>query len=217
MLESLKHRATLIVSLVTSVALVVVAALALQEASRDAAWVAARQMYGLTAFGFLMAASLIGPAAAVLAKLPAKSLLVTARRAIGVSSVALAVVHALAYLGPALARSWRELFKPGLLWSVGLALGLLALCALAALAWTSRDTEVRRLGGRRWKRLHRIVYVAVPVVFVHAALLGGDFGLNRPPDTPEADFGSLIGFGLVVALWVSLLVLRKRRVRWPGE
>lgn len=40
-----------------------------------------------------------------------------------------------------------------------LTIGFVALSGLAVLAATSTDAMVRRMGGRRWQRLHRIVYV----------------------------------------------------------
>jgi hypothetical protein len=42
-----------------------------------------------------------------------------------------------------------------------LTIGFVALLGLAALAATSTDGMVRRLGGRRWQRLHRLVYLIV--------------------------------------------------------
>lgn len=38
--------------------------------------------------------------------------------------------------------------------------GFTTLCLLVPLALTSTNAMVRRLGGRRWRRLHRLVYVA---------------------------------------------------------
>ncbi len=38
--------------------------------------------------------------------------------------------------------------------------GFLTLCALVPLAATSTDAMVRRLGGARWRRLHRLAYFA---------------------------------------------------------
>jgi sulfoxide reductase heme-binding subunit YedZ len=45
--------------------------------------------------------------------------------------------------------------------------GFAALITLAPLAATSTNRAVRRLGFRRWKRLHRLVYVAAVLGVVH--------------------------------------------------
>jgi sulfoxide reductase heme-binding subunit YedZ len=48
-----------------------------------------------------------------------------------------------------------------------IAVGLAAFAMLAALAATSTNAAVRRLGARRWKWLHRLVYVAALLVIYH--------------------------------------------------
>ncbi|HYG68623.1 MAG TPA: ferric reductase-like transmembrane domain-containing protein, partial [Anaeromyxobacteraceae bacterium] len=47
------------------------------------------------------------------------------------------------------------------------AVGMVALLLLVPLAATSTDAWVRRLGYARWKRLHRLVYVAALLGVVH--------------------------------------------------
>jgi sulfoxide reductase heme-binding subunit YedZ len=46
-------------------------------------------------------------------------------------------------------------------------IGFAALVTLVPLAVTSRDGAVKRLGFRRWKRLHRLVYLAAVLGVVH--------------------------------------------------
>jgi sulfoxide reductase heme-binding subunit YedZ len=46
--------------------------------------------------------------------------------------------------------------------------GLSALLMLVPLALTSRDAAIRRLGARRWRALHRLVYLIAPVAVFHA-------------------------------------------------
>jgi sulfoxide reductase heme-binding subunit YedZ len=48
-----------------------------------------------------------------------------------------------------------------------LTIGFVALAILAALAITSTDRMVRRLGGRRWQVLHRLVYLAALLGSIH--------------------------------------------------
>jgi sulfoxide reductase heme-binding subunit YedZ len=212
-----KRHGTLLVGIGTAGAILGIGLAAAGESTPAAALVVAREMYGLTALGFLFASVLIGPLTAVLVRMPPKlrGWLIARRRAVGLSAFVLVSCHVLCYLLPVLARSWRELFKPGVLWCIGLGLGLLAASDLAALAWTSRDGSVRALGAKRWKRLHRTVYLAVPVALSHALIVGADFGFSHPPDVNvEPDAGSLIGFSVVCASWLILVWLRRRGVRW---
>lgn len=45
--------------------------------------------------------------------------------------------------------------------------GVLSFLIMLALAITSNDLSVRKLGGRRWKRLHRLVYLAQFTIMFH--------------------------------------------------
>jgi sulfoxide reductase heme-binding subunit YedZ len=48
-----------------------------------------------------------------------------------------------------------------------LTIGALVLASLIALASTSTDAAISRLGSERWHRLHRIVYAIAPLAAVH--------------------------------------------------
>jgi sulfoxide reductase heme-binding subunit YedZ len=48
-----------------------------------------------------------------------------------------------------------------------LTIGFIALVGLAALAATSTDGAVRRMGGKAWQRLHRAVYVIALLGLIH--------------------------------------------------
>jgi sulfoxide reductase heme-binding subunit YedZ len=82
--------------------------------------------------------------------------------------------------------------------------GMLAFLMLVPLAITSFDIWKVRLG-RRWKRLHQIVYVIVPIVVIHYALsVKGDIFHLR---------GNILRpfiYGMIV---VALLVLRLPFIR----
>jgi sulfoxide reductase heme-binding subunit YedZ len=52
-----------------------------------------------------------------------------------------------------------------------LALGFSALLVLSALAMTSNDFSVRKLGGKRWKNIHRFVYFALILITIHMFLI----------------------------------------------
>ncbi len=48
-----------------------------------------------------------------------------------------------------------------------LTIGFVALLILAAMTLTSTDGMARRLGGRRWRRLHQLVYAATLLAVIH--------------------------------------------------
>jgi len=91
--------------------------------------------------------------------------LVTVRRMIGVAAVAYAVAHLTAFAAD-------KAFDLGVVATeivtrFYLTIGALALAGLTALAATSTDRMVRRLGGRSWRRLHRLVYPTGILAAVH--------------------------------------------------
>jgi sulfoxide reductase heme-binding subunit YedZ len=180
--------------------------------------VAGRQLYGLWALGLLVASMLLGPLTSVLPWMPFKVSLMYGRRAVGVSALMFAILHIAVYIWSVLRRNWQELYTPGVLWVAGLIVGMLAFSDMIALAVTSRDASVKKMGGRKWKRLHRTVYVVLGLVLLHALFVGADFGLNRGPDVKgEADFGSLIVFTSISVAWFVLVLLRRRGWRWTPK
>jgi len=88
------------------------------------------------------------------------------RRYFGVATFAYAVPHLLAYLWKlaSAARILEEGMQPEM-WT-----GWIALVIFLALALTSNNSSTRKLG-RRWKSLHRLVYLAAILTFVHWVLV----------------------------------------------
>jgi len=85
------------------------------------------------------------------------------RRDIGVATFAYAILHLVIYLARKAEAAMlivREAADPGM------AAGWIAFVLLAALAVTSNDASVRRLG-RAWKGLHRLVYPAAVLTLAH--------------------------------------------------
>lgn len=188
---------------------------ALDAPNATQAWVAARELYGLWALSLLLASMLPGPLSFVLPWFPLKAHLVMGRRALGISSFVMAVAHVSCYLGPTLFRNWRSLYTPGALWLAGLLIGFAVFTDLVVLAFTSRRRAIRSLGPRRWKRWHQAVYLLLPSALLHATFLGTDFGVNKGPDvTAEVDTGCLVTMLAVSLAWLTLFILRKRRMRW---
>ena len=91
--------------------------------------------------------------------------LILVRRMVGVAAFAYALFHLSLYVTS-------ESFDVGKVASeivsrVYLTIGFAALLGLSALAATSTDGMVRRLGGRRWQRLHRLVYPIAVLAVIH--------------------------------------------------
>jgi sulfoxide reductase heme-binding subunit YedZ len=90
------------------------------------------------------------------------------RRYIGVSACVYGLIHFschVLYQG-----DWDDLlqsFAKPFIW-----FGLAGLSILVLLALTSNNWAVRKLGGRRWKLLHRLAYVAAIVLIFHQSIAG---------------------------------------------
>ena len=91
--------------------------------------------------------------------------LILVRRMIGVAAFAYVLIHFSLYT----ASEAFDLDKVAseIVHRVYLTIGFAALLGLAALAATSTDGMVRRLGGRRWQLLHRLVYAIGVLAVIH--------------------------------------------------
>ncbi len=82
---------------------------------------------------------------------------------------------------------------------VYLIIGFTALLGLAALAATSTDGMIRRLGGTRWQRLHQAVYVIGVLALIHYfQQTKADVSV---PTFVAGLFGWLMGYRIVVRIW----------------
>jgi methionine sulfoxide reductase heme-binding subunit len=91
--------------------------------------------------------------------------LVDVRRMIGIGAFAYAAAHISLFVADQMFDLWKvasEIAK-----RLYLTIGFVALLGLATLAATSTDAMVRRLGGKRWQRLHSIVYAIGLLALVH--------------------------------------------------
>jgi methionine sulfoxide reductase heme-binding subunit len=91
--------------------------------------------------------------------------LVLVRRMIGVASFGYAALHLLLYT----ADQAFDLVKVAseIALRIYLTIGFIGLVGLMALAATSTDGMIRRLGGRRWRRLHRLAYAVAALAVIH--------------------------------------------------
>ncbi len=93
------------------------------------------------------------------------SRLILVRRMIGVAAFAYVLIHFLFFT----ASQMFDLAKVAseIVLRVYLTIGFAALVGLAALAATSTDGMIRRLGGKRWQLLHRLVYAIAVLAVIH--------------------------------------------------
>src|ERR1700736_501343 len=98
------------------------------------------------------------------------------RRYIGVSACVYGLIHFschVLYQG-----DWDDLlqsFSKPFIW-----FGLTGLTILVLLGLTSNNWAVRKLGGKRWKLLHRLAYVAAIVLIYHQSIAGkGHWYISR--------------------------------------
>lgn len=125
--------------------------------------------------------------------------LIDVRRMIGVGAFAYALGHILLYVadqGFNLAKVASEIVL-----RLYLTIGFVALLGLTVLAATSNDAMVRRLGGLRWRRLHRATFVVTTLALIHF------FQQTKADVTVPTLYAGLFGW----------LVLYRLFAAWRGE
>lgn len=130
--------------------------------------------------------------------------LIRLRRPLGLAAYAYAVLHLLSYLVFDQELSAAEIGKD-ILEHPWVLMGFAAFLLLTPLAVTSTEGAIRRLGGRRWQQLHRLVYPAAILASLHFLWL-----VKRDVTLPVA-------YLAVLALLLGArLVWRRARRASPG-
>jgi sulfoxide reductase heme-binding subunit YedZ len=106
-----------------------------------------------------------------LRKLPGLTALIRYRRMVGLFAFFYACVHFAIYLWFDKGLDWTEI-RGDFTRRWFYIFGLVAFVALIPLAATSTAGWIRRLGGRRWQLLHRLIYVSVLAGALHYYLQG---------------------------------------------
>lgn len=163
---------------------------------------AVSQRSGFTALSLLVATLAVTPLGALLGR----PRLVRHRRTLGLYAFAWAMAHASITLWDFSwiegAFDWASL-KDAVIDKPYALVGFTSFCLLLPLAVTSTKGWMRRLG-RRWTRLHRLIYGIAPLVVLHYLWsVKADW---RPP----AAFGA----GVALLLALRLPALRRRAVDW---
>jgi sulfoxide reductase heme-binding subunit YedZ len=116
---------------------------------------------GYWALIFLMTALAITP----LRRIARFNLLMDVRRMIGVGAFVYAATHISLYFADQMFDVWKVASE--IVRRLYLTIGFTALLGLTALAVTSTDGMVRRLGGKKWQRLHNAVYGIGLLALIH--------------------------------------------------
>ncbi len=132
------------------------------------------QFYALTAVTYLYIALLATPLIRTFTTLPFRGHYVKARRGIGVSAFYFASLHAYFAFFKQLG-GFEGLGFLTNTYLLAITLSATALLILSLMALTSFDFMVKKLTYKRWKLLHRCVYVAGIFILIHAVMLGTHF------------------------------------------
>ena len=121
---------------------------------------------GVWALRFIMVTLLISP----LRKLTGINHFIRFRRMLGLFAFFYASVHMLLYLGLDqffdIQEIWLDIVKRPFI-----TIGFISFVLLIPLTITSTDKMMKRLGGRRWKKLHYLIYLIVVLSCLHFYML----------------------------------------------
>ena len=125
--------------------------------------------------------------------------LIRFRRALGVTAAIYIVLHFTAWFWLDMGLRWDEIGRD-LVKRPYIILGMVGLLALIPLGLTSTDSAIRRLGGAKWRKLHRLSYVAAAAGAIHFTILVKGWPLEP-----------LLYLGAVAALLVARVVYPRIR------
>jgi len=131
--------------------------------------------------------------------------LIRFRRMLGLFAFFYVSLHFLTYLGPDqafdLAAMWNDVAKRPFI-----TVGFAAFVSLIPLAVTSTAGWIRRIGGKRWQMLHRLIYFAAVCGVIHY------YWLVKSDVRKPLFYGALVG---ILLLWRLGTWLNKRRSQAP--
>ena len=160
--------------------------------------------FGAVGLAFLLASFSITP----IGILTGRTNLVPLRRSLGVYGFCYITLHFLSYAWFSNGFDW-ELILRDIGERRAMSAGLLALALLLPLALTSTNGWQKRLG-RRWKLLHRLVYLAVPLSILHY------FWLERDIKDWVLLYAAFVTLLFALRLPAIRQALARRRQRAPG-
>ncbi|ATQ42065.1 protein-methionine-sulfoxide reductase heme-binding subunit MsrQ [Caulobacter mirabilis] len=134
---------------------------------------------------------LVGLAITPLARILRQPRLIRFRRTIGLFAFTYVLLHLSTYIGVDQFFDWQAIGKD-IAKRPYITIGMTAFVLLVPLAVTSTNWAIRRLGPLRWRKLHRLIYLIVPLGVAHYFLLvKAD---HRPPLIYGAILALLLGW-----------------------
>jgi len=122
--------------------------------------------------------------------------LIRYRRMLGLFAFFYVVLHFLTYLGPDqsfnFSGMWDDVAKRKFV-----TVGFAAFVLLIPLAATSTAGMIRRLGGKRWQALHRLIYICAILGVIHY------YWLVKSDVRKPVFYGALVGILLLWRVWDS--------------
>ena len=133
--------------------------------------------------------------------------LIRFRRMLGLFAFFYVCLHFLTYLGPDqsfdLAGMWKDVAKRPFI-----TVGFAGFVSLVPLAITSTAGWIRRIGGKRWQMLHRLIYFAAVCGVVHY------YWLVKSDVRKPVFYGALVA---ILLLWRLASWIFKRRSQAPAR
>lgn len=139
---------------------------------------------------------IVGLTITPLARILRQPRLIRVRRPIGLFAFGYILLHLSTYIGVDQFFDWQAIWKD-IVKRPFITIGMAAFLLLIPLAATSFNAAIRRLGPLNWRRLHRLIYLIVPMGVIHYYLLvKAD---HRPPLVYGAIVLLLLGWRAVAA------------------
>jgi len=158
---------------------------------------------GVWTLRFLTLTLLITP----LRRLTGWNILITYRRMLGLYAFFYGCLHFTTYIWLDQFFDWRSIVKD-VAKRPFITVGFTAFVLLIPLALTSTTGWIRRLGGRRWNLLHRLIYVSAALGVVHY------YWLVKADTSRPIRYGAIVGTLLLVRL---IHTMRQRRSAVPAR
>jgi sulfoxide reductase heme-binding subunit YedZ len=137
---------------------------------------------------------IVGLTITPLARILKQPRLIRLRRPIGLFAFSYILLHLSTYIGVDQYFDWQAIWKD-IVKRPFITIGMAAFLLLIPMAATSFNAAIRRLGPLNWRRLHRLIYLIVPMGVVHYYLLvKAD---HRPPLVYGAIVLLLLGYRLL--------------------
>ncbi|MDP1632583.1 MAG: protein-methionine-sulfoxide reductase heme-binding subunit MsrQ [Caulobacter sp.] len=139
---------------------------------------------------------LVGLAISPAARILRQPRLIRFRRTVGLFAFSYILLHLSTYIGVDQFFDWAAIGKD-ILKRPYITIGMAAFLLLTPLAATSFNGAVRRLGPKRWRRLHQLIYLIVPMGVVHYYLL------VKADHRPPLIYGGIVAALLGWRLWAA--------------